>query len=371
MNTRRLTTLLALLAALTAACKSAPKEKRTDPLPFHVAVIPLETPIVREANAKADDATDMQLTPDLARLSRAISQSLSHGAFTQVSLLSRDDVDRKGELTSQERSARWLAAARKAGADLVLECELELTPTIHQAANGNFWLDFPLFLVGGPFVWFVKDRTYSADVELRGSFYDLGAIDGEEVPLGSPLARVLSAGDSFGDVDLNFFQRKGNVGHYAASILIPSGFLAHENDDLEKDLDKVVIERLSKDFAASVVKKRDELARSDLVAPFHFDPDDTHVVLEPDGGYRLKGTVLLRDGGVVERMAGYRIRIAGKEIEREFGDAEPGLRGGRWIVYRIDERIDAAAGTKTFALELEARARDRFVRTYTFALPGV
>lgn len=351
-----------------SACKSTHRDEAANPLPFHVALIPIVASTVRNAEPVREGATDMELAPDLGRLSLEVVRALDRRAFTKVTLLAAGG-DVPADEAKDARDARWVNAARAAGADLVLECSLDLAPAIHREVNGNFWLDFPLFLIGGPFVWFVKDNEYGADVELRGEFYDVSAIDGEDVRLGSPLARVLFASEAFDGVDLNFLQRGGNVGHYAASILIPSGFLARSNDDLERDLAGIVVDDLSEDFAASVIKKRDELARSDLVAPFHLDPNESRIERDADGGLRLRGTVLLREESAIERMGAYRVRIAGRDVEREFGDPEPDLRGGRWIVYRIDEPLVPAAGETTFALELEARARNRFVRTYTFALP--
>lgn len=366
--------LLALaLAVWLSACASTQQEERK-PLPFHVAVIPIVNPRLREATQgpgeRAGGVTAMRLQPNLVALSRTVVRVLDGRVFTRATLLEPELSNTAGESSPAGGPRDRMREARAIDADLVLECELDYDPTIRQEANANFWLNLPLFLLGGPFCYFVKDRSYSADVELLGSFYDVHAIDGESVHLGDRLARILFTNARFQGVDLNFITRaQGNLTKYAVSILIPAGFLAKESDPLAQELEEEVSQTLSSEFARSVQQKRENLVHAQYLAPFWLDSDHMQVEREADGRVRVRGRVHLVNGTSAERMTRYRLRTDEHSVEGEFAADAPDSGAGRPSAYEIYERLEAPDGTTTIKLDLEAGTRNRFLRTYTLAIP--
>ncbi len=362
-----------LFAFSLAACKSA-EQQPAKPLPFHVAVIPIQDARPREAKESGDGATEMRLKPDYEALTQQIARALSSGTFTRVSLLSPRPaalpVDASaGTANPVDEGDYWQLQARELGADLIVECELSYAPVVRRETNSNFWLNLPLFLLGGPFCYFLKDQVYSADVELAGTFHDLRAMERTSAQLADRQARVVSTNARFQGVDMNFIQRaQGNVGKYAVSLLIPSGFLAKDSKKLAHELDIEVAHDISAGFAKSVQQKRDDLVRSEFVSPFYLDPDQ--VLLTVEGTQlRVRGPVYLLPNNDVDSMVKFRLKLGGKSVEREFGEPkhEPGPGGRQYSRYDIDERIELGAGEGPLTLDIVAVKGN--VRSYTFALP--
>ncbi len=368
-----------VIASSLLACKSA-EQKPAKPLPFHVAVIPIQDARVREMKETPDDATDMRLVPDYDALTQKIANALSKGTFTRVSLLTpRKSPDVTPAEASSGPAAQvaidedagddWQRQARELGADLIVECELSYAPVIRRDTNSNFWLNLPLFLIGGPFCYFLKDHAYSADVELAGTFHDLRAMERTSAQLADRQARVASTNARFQGVDMNFIERaQGNVGKYAVSLLVPSGFLAKDSRKLANELDVEVVNEISSGFAKSVQQKREDLVRSEFVSPFYLDADQ--VLLTVEGAHvRVRGTVYLEQNNDVDSMEEFRLKLGGKSVAREFAEPkrEPGPGGRSYLRYDIDERIEL--GESEGPLTLEVVAVKRHVRSYTFAVP--
>lgn len=359
---------LVLVSLACAACRGTPRTPDSQPLPFHVALIPIQSCLIREPTAEPEGATSMRLEPDLERFNRTLRDALAARAFTRVTLLEPPHEEPGSPLAPEERDRRWIESAQASKADLVLECELDLVPIVCQEANASFWLDFPLFLLGGPVVWFVKDRTYTVDVELRGTFYDRWALDGEWIRLGDRRARLLETSAAFEGVDLNFLQRADGAGQYFLSVLVPSGFLAKESESLAAELDAVVADRLSGGLASSVLRKGDELLRSDQTAPFHLAIEETTLAFDEDR-LVLEGTVFLRSDARVE-MSRWRVHTGAGTFEGDFESARAAPRGERWLAWRFEQVLPIEASDSTVVVELQAGSRDPIPRSYTLAIPG-
>lgn len=369
MQNRTLHLLGPLLVVLAAGCRSSAGAPEPEPLPFHVALVPLRSSLVVEGREPGADATGMRLEPDPARLTEAVREALASRTFVRVSLL--EGVDPPAGATDQrDRDRLRLARARELNADLVLELELAVAPTVRHGASGNAWLDIPFFLLGGPFVWFVNDRTYRADVELRGAFYDRWALESEQRLLGDRFARVLDSSASFEGLDLNFFERTRKANLYLLSILVPSYFLARESDTLAQNLAAEVVDRLGSSFAAGVLRRGDELVRADLTAGFHLVPAETHLEPRPGGGFRLSATILQRADDLDE-LARWRVLDGRRTLDAgEFGDPAPQPRGERWRAWRLERELQQPVGAETLSLELEAGTRTPVTRSYTLRVPA-
>jgi hypothetical protein len=113
--------------------------------------------------------------------------------FTRVTVLSSESAPSAtdGPAGASEstppspRDARFVREARDLGADLLLRLEVSLQPVIREKKNGTFWVNLPLFALGGPFGWWLPDRSYLVDAEVTAWFYDPRELS--NVPLEAPL----------------------------------------------------------------------------------------------------------------------------------------------------------------------------------------
>jgi hypothetical protein len=353
-----------VLAVAASACRTSAPPSDAPALPFHVALVPLRSVVLRDAGPAGEDG--LRLEPDPARLTRAVHEALAARSFTRVTLLEDAPPAPGGAPGAREREL--VERARAVGADLVLELELDLVPLVRHRASGSAWLDIPLFLLGGPFVWFVEDRTYTADVELRGAFYDRWILDGGDRLLGDRFARLFEASASFEGVDVDFFRRTDNLGLYAASIVVPSYFLARESDHVAERLSELVCDRLAASFAAGVLRRGDELVRSDLTASFHLVPEKT--ALERDReGLVLNATVLQRVDDRNE-LSAWRVSTSSGAAEGTFAARPPDPHGERWLEWTFLHRLPDLPLDETIGLEIEAGSRDTVTRSYTLRVPG-
>ncbi|MEC8653220.1 MAG: hypothetical protein VXY92_11745, partial [Planctomycetota bacterium] len=144
-----------VLTALLAGCAS--QSSNVERLPFHVAIAP---PVVRvdaqmASQQRDGDATELSLAIDAEKVAEQLAQSMS-ATFMQVTTLAAD--------AAASKSTRgWAQKARGVGADMLLLPKLTYSPTVHSSLNDRFWLNLPLFAIGGPLNWFVADRSYYCD----------------------------------------------------------------------------------------------------------------------------------------------------------------------------------------------------------------
>lgn len=184
------------LPLLVASCGGAGRVA-PDPLPFRVAVVP---PEVRRLPREAKEEPSVRLALDEAGVRHRLVEALGLGAFTEAVLLQPpageggEDFDARPRY---ERDEHWMAAAYEARADLLLECEVLYDEEAWSVRNDRFWLNLPLFGLGGPACYFVEDRTYHASARVRGSLHDLNAILDGLAGLGDGRARLVELTASF------------------------------------------------------------------------------------------------------------------------------------------------------------------------------
>jgi hypothetical protein len=366
---------LAAILALAACRSTQGTEEKL--LPFHVAVIPIQDPVVRDAAGGHDDETEMRIEPQLDQLSRGVAEALRERTFARVTLLAPFEGDAASDAV--ERDEAWVGQALDAGADLILQCRLQYEPVVREEKNGNFWLNMPLFLLGGPFTYFVKDHTYNAEIELSGDFYDLRTLQPSGGPprlrdalVGLREARVLFASERFKGVDMNFLQRADGFGDYAVSLICPSGFLATESPDLQDEFADRVVDELSTEFALGVQRKRQGLVLADEInLPFYLATDDVRIQPGPDGDLTLRGDVFLSATSRAT-MSTWRLTAGAHTAQGTFRkeDGAPRETGERYERYRLEGRVAADPDVAYLRLDLAAEEREEFVRSYTFHIPG-
>ena len=367
----------AALLGATAACASD-ETARTTSLPFHAALVPVEVFVdapraPQEASAETDAEDRLALALDGSAASRALADTLRGSGFTSVTLLPPppEGVD---------ADEHWLQAAKAAGADVLLTSgELRYAPSFDSRRNEKFWLNLPLFLLGGPFCYWVDDRTFVATASLEIDVYDVSALR-RPADLDVLRNKLVSSKVRFDEVALDFVDRGGlSAGTVAASLVVPAGFLATENEDVREELEGAVLHQLAGKLRDDLVDKRGSIEWPEQLVSFRF-VDAPVVERAPDGSVTIRAEVGLRDDGLAERMREW--RVFGVESRP---DAEPRVtpigtyrfgehtvdEAGRFptLVYALDERIDRVdPAFDRLRIELVDDSPNANRRTYTLVL---
>ncbi len=380
-RTGRRRPLLLGLAALFAGCAS-PQARREPPLPFHVAVIPIaaekaSAPIdqARPDQARPDQARpkEFQLALDSARASKAVVRTLDGDCFARATLLPYPAGVTPAEFEAKpasERDAHWVRASQEAGADLVLECDLRYSPALKSKSNEKFWMNLPLFLLGGPACYFVDDVSYVGEARLDGNLYDLSAILADHATLEDRRAQVVHLESRFQEATLDFIDRSnGSVGLYAASILVPAGLLSHEGAGAEEKVAGAVAQELAQGLAQSVRDESREIVVADRLTGFHLDP-----------GYRLevrKNAVHFEGEAVIrraeqERMESYVVVVGKQRVAGEFGSGTPdrmnSTRHAKFVRFPFRADVPLEAGADRIVVELTSAGANPGTRTFTIPL---
>jgi hypothetical protein len=379
---------ISALVTLLASCAS--QVRRDEPaLPFHVALVPIQcaTPADARATGGANAASDagsaqsasdggaehdgLKLAIDAAALSERLRATLESTCFARVTLLAPPDGSTAEEFahwSPEKRNAYWIAASASAGADLILESELRAAPELHGKMNEKFWLNLPLFLLGGPFCYFIGDNTYVGDARLDAWLYDLRPIAASQATLADGRSELTHVQARFRGTDLDFIDRAGSsVGWYAASLVVPAGLLSRNNASVERCVADTAISELAQGLMRELRGESEHVLAGEHVTSFHVAPEST--VTCENGVLRFHGAVLLRTGEI-QRMDAWRLEAGDHWIEGEFhdavADAELTTARNRYLRYALDIRLPSACGAKEVKLTLAGGGRDVSVRTFTF-----
>lgn len=370
---------LALLTAFTSACAGGPPPA-PEPLPFHVALVPLSSIEVRNASESREGApTNMLIQTDPALLSELLVESLERDAgFARVTLLEPSEALPENA-TEKQRNRMWIDQANEVGADLILVCDLSLSPVVYQNPNSRFLVNIPVWLLVGPIAWFIRDRTYYMDANLEGGFYAPQLIDPDFGELTDRMARVAAVSAHFGELDQNFISRAhGRLGRYALTIIIPPGFVAKQSDSFAAALSAATEEALCRGLASGVQSKASDIVRGDYLAPFYLDPQSLTLELQADGTFDMSGIVQLEPDQTVKEMNRLRVTYSDAQgrllttpsLELGFG-AEEKAEGSRWTRYSFAARLTPPPDARLVRLEVQGGGRTVRRRTYTLVLPGM
>lgn len=368
-------TALLLLGAFLAGC-TAERTRPQDPLPFHVALVPFPQDSVRvQAPAEGKENHSLVLALDSGLVSKSVAANLDGTCFARATVLPYPDGVAPEEFEQwplAQRDAYWVKTAENGGADLVLECELNYGQTLECHTNEKFWLNLPLFLLGGPACYFVDDVSYVGEARLNGNLFDLSAIRGDRATLEDGRAQILHVESRFQEASLDFLDRAGgNVGAFAASIVVPAGFLSRENPNAEHKLALAVANELSRGLARAVREGSHEVLVADRLAGFHLDP---HYSLDlRDAKVRFQGEVVLRRAEQ-ERMDSYSARLGRSTTSGEFGsgipDRKDSSRRARYLRFPLRVELPFDTTSDHLTLQLTAGGANPGVRTFTIPLPN-
>ncbi len=349
-----------LILALLGACAS--QSQSTTRLPFHVAI----APAVPEADASSQPAegnpTDLVMVFDQQKLMEQLGSALAQ-TFCKVSRLSPAAAGS----TPAASAKAWITEAQQKGADLMLVPTLRYDPKIQTALNGQFVLNLPLFAVGGPFCWFVADRSYYCSSRLNGELFDVTVAAARQRQNVDASSRVLRVEREATEASLNFLQRANGVTAYLLSVICPAGLLATESVAVPAALDTAVVSQLCLAMAKSLQDRRTEITETELV---DFFPRDVRAAR--DGNKKvLVGEMVLKIGEANE-LGKLRYRFGASENFREAAwekapptPAGAGSKGRKVYPFKIP--LD---GAKADTVQLEVEQLDRFAtrRTFTFVV---
>ena len=352
-----------VLSLLAPGCASS-GEPPSEPLPFHVAVMPVVVePAQLPTPVDKGSATDATLTFAGGDPSREILAALE-GTFTRVTMLS---PAREGQPADVNRDA-WFREARDKGADMVLDSTLSYQETVHTSLNDRFWLNLPLHAIGGPFGWFVNDRSYYFNVRLQAELIDVLAALSEKHRDAD--RQVLPFDRQVREASLDFLDRADDVGAYALGMLLPAGFVARSSGEVAPELEQAISVELSDLFARSLRERRNEVLRGKLVA---FYPHEVGVSTSA-GVPHLEGEFVLEIAGGVEELGEARYRFGDEPEYHPLDWGEPTLQpaeGRGHPLRRYGFRIPLPADGNAETIQLEVSQRDALPsrRTYTYAIP--
>ena len=382
-----------VLGTLSAACAAPRAEPAGSPLPFHVAVVPLGAEDVTEvepmgAPARASDETskrgsrdDLTLRLDADTISSEVARELDGEVFTLASLLEPPpdgvDVD----------DTYWIEGAERAGADLLLYCErLHYVPSASTRRINFLSSSLPLFLLGGPFVYFIDDRDYTVDAQLSARLIDLNRVGwdlpraGERLELGRRVAH--GTFDARPDpVRLNFTQRveSGDLGAWGASVVIPTGFLEIANATVEAAVTREASASLGRNLGHQIRGRAREILQPEGGGASSFLDLDTFRAEPRDDGRLDVGTdLLLRRSKSTTGLARATLYVGGEAIECDFRSTGTVAEGAleRFAIAGVAPapapRLDPSDGSErpgVLRLEVVDTGTVRGTRSWTFPVP--
>lgn len=346
--------LLVWALGCLAACRSTGSETIGEPLPFHLALMPTE--VVGAEPAQAGSQMQLEVRPE--QLTRALAQDLAQRGFTRVTVLetSAEDLARVGAYTSAQRDSYWQERAREQGADLLLRTTLTYAAPIETSTNDRFWLNLPLFLLGGPMCWFVDDRSYEVSARLQANFYDATDVHAE---LSQWALLPLPLYVEFSEATLDFIERADSGTDYALSFICPAGLLARRSDKVVSEVEEEFLDDIGEELVAKVHAERGRFDQNFALWAFRVEARSARALRNPDGSVSLDVPVQ----GVDARALPYRYEIRGGAAllrAGEFGAVE--ADGRHWI----RGSVPVEAGQRFLSVRVEDE-RNR-ARSYTFPI---
>jgi hypothetical protein len=366
---------LVLVAAIAASGCASNGPGRDELVPFHIALVPIGvTTVPGSADEEDEDGGGLPPPLDGAATSRALALALERDGFTCATVLDPPDgvaADEFAAWSTERRDEHWVRAGAAAGADVLLECELRVGRRIESRRNEKFWLNLPVFLIGGPFSWFVSDRTYEVDGRLFGRLHELNALAAEEAGLGDRSAELLRLTATFEGTDLDLVDRAGpSPTTYLLSLVVPPGFLAREGERVAGRVAAALVEDLASGVAGELRRGRASLVDADRIASFYLEPGTE--VRREGGRLSVRGEVVVRRQAW-ERMeelvvaAGEARRVAAFGEERV--DREESTRRMGVVRVPFETELELVGDPQTVRVELLGGGRQLALRSYTFPIP--
>ena len=274
---RRLALATSFLAATTlVGCKSA-QQRPTDLLPLRLVV----TPVGVDARSDASGVDGLEMELESSAVTEALASALRSTNFVDVRCAQPGQVD----------ESNWVEFAEDVGGDVIVKADVTYSPLITSSTNDRFYLNLPLFLLGGPACWFVNDRDYEYEATISLSFWDVAHVD----PSNTSLDKQKSTDGLIRDflerddaTSLDFLDRAGGMGDYALSVVLPAGLVARETEEAADILAELITQRLVDKSCALVSRRQASLLNTSPSVPFDIVEWEVNRV---DNAYHLRGWV--------------------------------------------------------------------------------
>jgi hypothetical protein len=258
----------------TFGCNGVFKE-RSQPLPYRLAVIPFgvgELGTDGPGTAGGGTGGGLMLRVEPSEAQKALVQRLSGIRFVQAAVLAGAGAGPE-EPSGEEKDRSWIRAAVDARANLIMECDLKVGHRLESRLNEKFWLNLPLFLIGGPATYFVDDRSYRTPAHLLATIHLVEPLVEGRATLSDGRAILLRAEAQFEEASLAYYQRaRLNPLSYLASLVIPCGFLEIENERVIRRLEREVTQGLAEALDRQLEKAWPRILRAEPVSDFYLDP---------------------------------------------------------------------------------------------------
>jgi hypothetical protein len=363
--------LLWILLLLGTGCAST-KTLSSAPIPFHVGIIPPTTRVLR-SDAGTDEDADYLVVLDQDSLSQGMIRALQEGGCTRASMLqppSSLDGVQLADMAPEDRDRHWIEECKRLGVDLLIEPELSYSPRIQRKRNDRFWLNLPLFLLGGPGCYFVDDLSYLGQARIRAGVYDLHAILAERASLADGRSKLTQLETRFEELSFDFMDRNGlRLSTLAASVLIPAGLLPDDRERVTLLLAERMQNALVRGLAQEMQAASQELILAERVASFYMEPGTS--VQKEGRRVRLRGGVIL-ERGEIERMESWNVRAGSRVASGTFSggtsDDDLSTNRQRFLRYDLDLAMDVDADAEELEVELAGVGRERSIRTFSFSL---
>jgi len=231
-------------------------------------------------------------------------------------------------------------------------------PHISGDRNEKFWLNVPLWLlVGGPFSWFVSDRSYEFTARLQAEVFDTS--EGHESLADYALLPIPLYAEYQG-ADLTLIDRADGWGDYALSIIWPAGLLAQETDEVEAELEERLPEELGRELARKVFDERSQFEQNLALGAFKLEAQAASLERAPEGRVRVRVPVSelpgasalhryeLVSGDTVLASRNFQAAVPGDG--RRFIEEEMTLPpGAQYLTVRV---VDASTNTRSYTLKV-------------------
>lgn len=247
---------------------------------------------------------------------------------------------------------------------------MKLPGRAHCTHNEEFWLNLPLFLLGGPFCWFVNDTTYEGEARLVASLHQVLPIQGGRATLGNGRAEVARFDVRFNGVRLDFLDR-AETWSYPASLICPPGLLAMDNPRVRERFATEVGRGLAAGLARQVDESAHSILKTESLADFYLMSDVR--ALAAGGEVRVEGSVVVRGESAEMREVAILCGPSRVNGTLEAGRRDPFLSTDRESVLRsrFSKTIPREKGIDRIRIELIQGGRERIARTFTVPVTNV
>jgi hypothetical protein len=359
--------VIATLASLLPVSCAGLRGDAAGPLPFKVAVIPFEVAVLPDGGDAKDEGTTIEPRFDGEQITKAVREALA-GQFADAVILpwpADRPLEEFRRASRGQQDEYWMKACAAVDADLVLECDVKVPKRARCLRNEKFWLNLPVFLIGGPLCYFVSDTTYEGEARLSAVLHQVVPIERGRATLANRYAEVARCEVKFDRVSLDFLDR-AEASSYLFSLVVPPGLLARSNGRVAARFASDVSEGLAAGLARDIEESASSILTTDSLADFYLLRGVKAVAAGAQ--VRVEGEVVVRSASAAD-LRDFVIVCGGRRVEGalEVAQVDALLSTGRDQFSRMPfaQSLALEPGVDRVRLELVQGGREQISRTFT------